>query len=611
MNRRDLIVVCAWAAAVAALAAPVWAAGAAFFNHGDLYTYHAPLRHLTAASLQEGRLPFWNPYILGGVPHLANPQTALFYPATMLASLFPVVPALTFDQLGHLLWAGLGMFLLARGAGLERGGALALAAAYALSPFLVYRVTAGIPTLLAALAWTPWVWLAWLSGPVWLLAAAWALQLLSGHGQFLLINVAGMGLWALLRPQRAALLGRALAGGVGALGLTALQWLPTAEFLRLSNRGEWGAALAGSYSLEPRHAAAWLLPGALGTPLAGTWGDAVSVFYESAGAYAGLAALALAAYALARRRNAAGAALAATGLFLALGAHNPLLAPWLGAFPYLRTPSRWSFLVLWGVLLLAGSGARAALAGRPGSFRAALAVAAFLELARWDAPFLKPQDAAAFLAPKAGLAQEMAGAPGRILVDPSTANLNKTIYYRARGFNGYDAFYPAGREVFAASVQGEPAADTSRVMISRWPSALLRREGGALHLRTDGRLDYDTKPWPLAVFLDAAGKTAPPSPRVSEASAGRWRVGGVLPRGAVALRLAEPAYPGWRSSAGAARPDGVLAQVVGLPGASSGAGVFAAAFDFIPTGWPLLGALGALAWGAWLVLAARAAQGAA
>jgi hypothetical protein len=615
VNRRDLIVFGAWAAAAAALCAPAWLHGAAFFNHGDLYTYHAPLRHLSASSLQEGRLPFWNPYVLGGVPHLANPQTALFYPATLLSGLFPLVPALTFDQTLHLLWAGLGAFLLGRACGLERGGALVLASAYGLSPFLVYRVTAGIPTLLAALAWSPWVWLAWLRGSAPLLAAAWALQLLSGHGQFLVVNAAGMGLWAALRPRRAELLRRALAGGLAALALTALQWLPTAQFLGLSNRGEWGAALAGSYSLEPRHAASWLLPGFFGTPLDGRWTDATSVFYESAGAYAGLAALALAAWTLARGRGGAALVLAGAGLFLSLGARNPLLAPWLGVFPYLRTPSRWSLLFLWGALLLAGSGARGLLATRPAWARGALALLAFAELARWDAPFLKAQDAAAFLAPRAGMAEQLAGPPARVLVDPSAANLNKTVFYRARGINGYDAFYPAGLAAFAAEVEGAPAADTSRVLISRWPSARLRAEGAVFHLRSSGQLEYDTRPVPLAVFVDAKGAALRPAPKVKEAAPGRWRAYGHPPPGAAALRVGEPGYPGWRARVGGSPvpsvPDGALAQKVPVPPSWPAGSPFRLALDFTPTGWPLLPLLAALAWGVWLRRAAGAAEAAA
>ena len=91
MTRRDLIVVGALAAAVLALTAPVWAiADRAFFNHGDIYAYHWPLRHHTAAALIEGRLPFWNPYVMLGMPHAANPQAALFIPRPFWASCYPL-----------------------------------------------------------------------------------------------------------------------------------------------------------------------------------------------------------------------------------------------------------------------------------------------------------------------------------------------------------------------------------------------------------------------------------------------------------------------------------------------------------------------------------------
>ena len=74
----------------------------------------------------------------------------------------------------------LGMALLARRQGITPLGSWLLAGLYALSPFLIYRVTEGIPTLLASLSWAPWCWLCWLFGGPLLLAAAWALQFLAG-----------------------------------------------------------------------------------------------------------------------------------------------------------------------------------------------------------------------------------------------------------------------------------------------------------------------------------------------------------------------------------------------------------------------------------------------
>ncbi len=570
MSRNDLLVLSLWCAAVLALLSPVWAhSGAAFFNHGDLYTYHVPLRSLTASALQSGHLPFWNPYILLGEPHAANPQTALFYPAALLEYFFPIVTAFVWDQVLHLLWAGCGMFLLSRAQRLDRSGAAALAAAFALSPFLVYRVTAGIPTLLAALAWTPWLWLAWLSGSWVLLAAVFALQLLSGHAQFLVINGAAMALWALFHDGRSVLFARLAAAGGAALALTAAQWPLTAQFLRLSVRSNWSGAMSGAYALPPGALWTWLNPGALGTPLDWSWPDVLSVFYETCGGWIGPLALALAAYGLARgKRRAPAIVLAVLGVFLAMGPRGPLSRAVLSfaVLSYLRTPSRWLFLTLWAALLLAGAGLAALHTRRlPRGARLLAALAAFLPLAAWDARFLRPQDPSSFLAPREEIAEKFAGRPMRVLTDPELANPNKAALYRMMNVNGYEAFYPKGVPAWAASADGAPAADASRVYVSRWRSEAAVRAGVAARLSPQG---IEQGPaWPLAIFVDADGRRVTPDPRVWLERPERWKVWGRPPSSAAAIALSLPYYPGWR-----ARLDGAPAALARWDGMFSGRG---------------------------------------
>jgi hypothetical protein len=607
MSRNDLLVLGLWCAAVLALLSPVWGrSGAAFFNHGDLYTYHAPLRSLTASALQAGHLPFWNPYILLGVPHAANPQAALFYPAALLEAFFPVVTAFVWDQILHLLWAGAGMFLLSRAQRLDRASAAVLASSFALSPFLVYRVTAGIPTLLAALSWTPWLWLAWLSGSWILLAGAFALQLLSGHAQFLVINGAAMALWALCRDGRRALAARLAAAGAAALALTAAQWPLTAQFLGLSVRSDWSGAMSGAYALPPGALWTWLNPGSLGTPLDGTWPDVLSVFYETCGGWAGPLALALAAYGLARgRRRWAALAIGSLGVFLAMGPRGPLSRAVLGfaVLSYLRTPSRWLFLTLWGVLLLAGAGL-AALRGRrlPRGARMFGAFAAFLPLAAWAVLFLRPQDPMPYLAPRAEIREVLAGGSVRVLTDPVLANPNKTMLYHMMNVNGYEAFYPKGVPAWAASAEGAPAADASRVYVSRWRSEAAVRAGVAARLTSNG-IERGTA-WPLAVFLDARGRRVMPDPRLWLERPERWKVWGTVPSSAAGIALSLPAYPGWRARLDGAplplsRWDGMF-QAAALPAAFPRGAAFDLRLEFIPTGWALLTSLMAASWALWL-----------
>jgi hypothetical protein len=617
MSRKDFLVLAVWCAAVLALLAPVWArSGAVFFNHGDLYTYHVPLRSITALALQRGRLPFWNPFILLGLPHAANPQAALFYPPATATFFWPVARALMWDQVFHLLWAGVGMFLLARASRLDRAGAAILASSFALSPFLVYRVTEGIPTLLAALAWAPWVWLAWLAGGPGLLAAAFALQLLSGHGQFLLVNVVGMALWALCRADRRALLRRMAVAGAGGAALTCVQWVLTAPFLGRSVRSGWAGAASGLYALTPASLLTWLHPGALGTPLDGHWPGPLSEFYETCAGNAGLVALGLAAVGLARgRRRLAAAGLGLVGLALSFGpADAPLrLILTLPVLSYLRTPARWLFLALWAVLLLAGAALARLDAPRARGVKAALALAAFLLLAAWDAAFLAPQDPGPFLAPNRSVADAAGGRPFRVLTDPELANPNKAALYRMRNVNGYEAFYLAGVPAWARSVEGSPAADASRVYVSRWPSEALAQAGVAARLSVAG-LEWQ-KFRPLVFFIDAAGhRLDAPMIKIFAEEPERWRILAIPPLEAAGVVFLDPAYPGWRAWEDGrpleVLPWGGLFQAVALPAIRAPGVKTAFTFDFRPTFWTALVALTAAAWAAWLALALRRAEAA-
>lgn len=575
MRRSDLALIAVWSAAVLALAgSALWSPALALFNYGDLHSYHYPMRHLTASALQAGRLPFWNPYILSGVPLLANPQSVLFYPVSVLGFVLPLSLALTWDSVLHLLWAGLGVTLLARREGLPAGKAAALAAAFALSPFLVYRVTAGIPTLVAALAWAPWCWLALLSRSRGLLAAAWALQALSGHPQFLIVNAAGMALWAGLRKP--ALWLDMLLAGLGALLLACLQWIPTAQFLANSVRTEWPEAFARAYSVEPSSWLTMLAPGWHGTPVDGTYLGLTSYFFEATGVFLGLALLASA------RFTTATAALFFAGLLLPLG--------FSGAF--LRTPARWQLLALWALLAAAGRGLRRM---GPG-LTAAVFAATLIQLCAWDARFLKAQPAGPYLSPNPRVAAQIAGT-FRVLTDPELANPNKTMLYRALNVNGYEAFYLRGYAAFAARSEGGPAADSSRVFMSKPSKALhdaglgavLDRFGAVRSLRGAG-LAYPAR------GAEPAGSAAVFMPRPE-----RWLVKTRLAHGADRVVVTVPDYPGW-----SARVNGRLAALepqgyfmsVRPPG-----GPLTLELRYSPPWWSLLVLLSA---GAWLALAWRA-----
>jgi hypothetical protein len=393
------------------------------------------------------------------------------------------------------------------------------------------------------------------------------------------------------------------------MALAAIQWLPTLELLRGSNRSGWGPEFSSSYSLSPSALTMWLWPGALGTPLSGTWPEPPSVFYESGGVWlGGLALLMAGAGALKGRSRAGAAALLLAGVLLALGANGPF-AFLLGApgLSFLRTSSRWSFLVLWGLWLLAGQGARALSPRR--ALLAALPLAVFAEAALWDYRFLAPSDPRPFTAPSRDVAEELGGKPSRMLTDPELANPNKAVVYRMRNANGYDAFYPATAAVWAAQAEGKPAADSSRVLVSNWRSEASSRAGVSARLSPSG-IEKRRDAWPLAVFIDARGRRLSPDPALIIARPERWIAAGEAPEGAAALALAETRWPGWRAEVNGApaplAPWGPAFQAVRAnPGET-----ISLRFEFEPALWRLWALVSALSWGLWLAVSFRRAEAA-
>jgi Bacterial membrane protein YfhO len=220
----------------------------------DLMISHWPTALLIQRTFtQEHRLPLWDPYFGGGQPLAADPLAALFYPPTHLVHFLSVQDYYLVLIMGHLIFAGLGMLLLARHAfGLPRFPALVAAVSYMATPSLISHLGAGHITILQTVAWFPWLALAcWATVREprrWgaLLGICLALTLLAGHPQMAyygLLMTAGLGVWLLvkrwrLEGRRALLVsvaGLAAAGVIGVL-LAAVHLLPLLEFTARSTR---------------------------------------------------------------------------------------------------------------------------------------------------------------------------------------------------------------------------------------------------------------------------------------------------------------------------------------------------------------------------------------
>jgi len=360
----------------------------------DVFGYFYPYRDAVSEALRHGRLPLWNPYLFMGAPLLANSQAAAFYPLHWPLLWLEAPAQVAWSIVLHVWLAAAGTFLLARRAlGLGLPAALVAGAVMGLGGFLGAQVEH--VNQLNASAWLPWLllflemalqrgrrrWVAELAA-----CGVVALIFLAGHTQasyIVLMAAWGYALlrgWDDLRQKRwwpglrgVLVAARAtLAGALMAFG----QLAPTFELSQLSTRsGGLPYQEAASFSLKPALVFKAFLPPYL-------WEPPFSEYV----AYVGVGALllaALGAWAIARRRRPGGAfvVLAAAGVFLALGAYNPVyyvlyrVVPGMDLF---RAPARWLLLYSLGAAVLAGVGLETLRLRR--GWRAGLVVLVLVEL---------------------------------------------------------------------------------------------------------------------------------------------------------------------------------------------------------------------------------------
>jgi len=275
-------------------------------NTGIVLTQLAPWTRIARDELTSATLPLWNRHSAGGAPLLANQQTALFHPFTLLGLPLTVGKAFTLSATLRLFTLLFFTFVLLRGFGLRDGPSVFGAVAYAFCSFHVVWLLfpLGLATMMLPVA---------LAGarelvetgtrPAYvLLTLGLACSVLGGHPE------SALWVWIttavfIVYLARTRVLIPATAFIIAAL-LTAFFWYPTLRALQTTERfqkfhqRELNPADHGlSYE--------WLLPlvapNVLGNPVNGTYTPprgahpaVLNDYGEVASSYAGLLTLALA-----------------------------------------------------------------------------------------------------------------------------------------------------------------------------------------------------------------------------------------------------------------------------------------------------------------------------
>ncbi len=386
-----------------AVLAPTWRLGGLEVGEDDIL-YYFPSRTLLAEFAAEGQWPWLSPWTGLDRPYLADPQSAVFYPATWLFALLEPRTAYPLHLWLHFSLAMWGAYRLARAQGLSPAGGVVAGVVFGLGGFMLAH--RGHFAMQAAAAWVPWVFWRFerlvvggvradhrletrattahgletratadhgletraTGGLVRLTAAAvvGGLQCYAGHVQIAALTALGLAVYLPLRARAwREPLTAWLAGWLAAGGIFAAQALPTLAYLRETTRVERGFADFVENSWSPVSAVGVLLPFFLGQRTTNFFGQAwwgpshqLEQFF-----YVGIVPLVLAAAVVAAwrfdRRRTAWAGLLLFAVLLALGQFGPVcpLLYWLPGASLFRVPARAMVLAQLALALLAAMGA--------------------------------------------------------------------------------------------------------------------------------------------------------------------------------------------------------------------------------------------------------------
>jgi hypothetical protein len=345
----------------------------------DVVNFFLPTYCLMGKSLAAGHVPAWNPYVMGGLPFAADPQSGWMYlPAMILFAALRCDVAIRWMIVLQPMVAGLGLYWFLRSEGLSRpaatiGGLVislgiagsGLAVSLPFSAVLAWTalLLAACSRFLRVLTWTSRLLWGLVTAAAWgqLAAAHFSVGLLMGTGALLVyVGVTSVAQIRQRRwtPRMALLLAALLLLGLPLVNLAYL-W-PRVAYLPRTSLGQ---GYTGLHELGERIAGQPAIPSGAGPAALPPWPLDFSV---SPGAYLGGAALTLSLAGVWSKRRSLAVAFGLYGAACYVVTQRFVVAAvplsWRSFRPvdfYLEDPQRFGYMLILVIGVLAGLGLEA------------------------------------------------------------------------------------------------------------------------------------------------------------------------------------------------------------------------------------------------------------
>lgn len=252
-----------------------------------------PWRNLAITIEKAGQLPLWNPYSFSGTPLLANFQSAVFYPLNILFFVLPFATAWSFLIVLEPLLGGLFLYFYLKNLKLHSLACLLGSIAFLFSGFSVAWMEWN--TILHTVIWLPLILLAkdkllqkWNIRWTVIFLFAEIAAFFGGHLQSLFYAICISNAYLFVRIFQKAQITYAnkniittmikiyipfLIVGVALFTITAIQWIPTLQFINLSARNidqNWHQI---GWFIPWQNALQFVMPDFFGNPATGNyWG---------------------------------------------------------------------------------------------------------------------------------------------------------------------------------------------------------------------------------------------------------------------------------------------------------------------------------------------------